>query len=342
MTQHLLPTLLALCLSTPSIAQNLVGAEAALANEAATAKTEEEKLAMQAKAMAHLKAMLSVKKKNAVVKQVSPYEQLVKLAFKGKGTNGINSYQDAAVQFCKQARDDNSAEAQFALGWMYANGKGFSKDENIAAFFYHKAATQDHFRAKKSLIDFTGDASLAKTPECMLPDAPEPMLASNELAPAGSNGKAFYKKGPIFKIVERLAPQYHIETDLAMAFIKVESNFNPKATSPKNAQGLMQLIPATARRFHVKNPYNPEDNIKGGLAYLRWLMAYFEGDVRLVAAAYNAGEGAVDKYKGVPPYPETKKYVTKIYNLYQKSFHPFQSDVPNARTSRIIRLSSNP
>ena len=387
--QYFLPVFLAICLSTPSVAQDLIGSakspenkvlatelpqqssidtthqlgsntasaqqrptadtvkvvtntEAPLANESVNIQTKEEKLKMQAKAMAHLKAMLSVKKKKQVIVKISPYEQLVKLAFKGKGANGVNSYQDAAVLFCKQARDDNNAEAQFALGWMHANGKGFSKDEHTAAFFYHKAAEQGHYRAKNSLIDFKGDAALVQTPECMLPDAPpEPIVAKSELAPAGSNGNAFYVRGPIFDIVERLAPQYHIETDLAMAFIKVESNFNPKATSPKNAQGLMQLIPATAKRFHVKNPYNPEDNIKGGLAYLQWLMAYFEGDVRLVAAAYNAGEGAVNKYKGIPPYRETRNYVRKIYKLYRKSYHPFREDLLIGKRSEIIRVSSN-
>ena len=71
-------------------------------------------------------------------------------------------------------------------------------------------------------------------------------------------------------------------------------------------------------------------------------MAYFEGDVRLVAAAYNAGEGAVNKYKGVPPYSETKKYVTKIYNLYRKSYHPFKQDMLIGERSDIIQVSSNP
>lgn len=328
----LLISLLA-CFSITSFAQN-------------SQISAKEKLALQEKARAHLDTMLAVKKaKNNTAKNVTPYEQLVKLAFKGKGANGINSYEEAGIQFCQQARDDNNAEALYALGWMHANGKGFSKDVNIADFFYQKAAAQNSYRAQKALIDSKGNEALAQTPECMLPDEPKTLVIEiaqdTELAPAGSNGNAFYKRGPIFRIVERLAPQYHIEVDLAMAFIKTESNFNPKATSPKNAQGLMQLIPATARRFNVKNPYNPEDNIKGGLAYLRWLMTYFEGDVRLVAAAYNAGEGAVNKYKGVPPYRETKKYVTKIYNLYQKSFHPFKHDVPNARTSSILRVSSN-
>jgi len=207
---------------------------------------------------------------------------------------------------------------------------------------YNKAAVQGHYRAKKALIDFHGNESLAQMPQCMLPDEPaEPLRAEFELAPAGSNGNDFYEKGPIFNIVDRLAPQYHIETDLAMAFIKVESNFNPRATSPKNAQGLMQLIPATARRFGVRDSYDPEQNIKGGLAYLQWLMAYYEGDVRLVAAAYNAGEGAVDRYKGVPPYRETKNYVHKIYKLYRKSYHPFKQDLLVGERSRIIQASYN-
>jgi soluble lytic murein transglycosylase-like protein len=306
--------------------------------------TAAEQLALQQKAQAHLEAMLSKKDGTTEVKKLSPYEILVKLAFnKGKAVNGLKNYEDAGIAFCKQARDDNDADAQFALGWMFANGKGFSKDQNVAALFYHKAAAQNHYRAKKSLVDFKGNEALAQTPACMQPDEPdEPLLAEYTLAPAGSNGHAFYERGPIFEIVNILAPQYHVETDLAMAFIKVESNFNPNATSPKNAQGLMQLIPATAKRFNVKKPYDPEDNIRGGLSYLRWLLAYYEGDVRLVAAAYNAGEHAVDRYKGIPPYPETRRYVTKIYNLYRKSFHPYRDDVLIGQKSDIIRLSRNP
>lgn len=298
------------------------------------------------KALAHLRALLEKKEAVRTIKKLSPYEQLVKLAFKGKGENGINSYEDAAKQFCQQARDDSDAEAQYALGWMYANGRGFEKDVHTARWFYEMAAQQGNFRARKALAEATGDASLAKTPACMQPDKPaEPLLATfpqPELAPAGSNGNEFYKRGPIFNIVDSLAPQYHLETDLVMAFIKVESNFNPRATSPKNARGLMQLIPATARRFGVKDVYDPLQNIKGGMAYLQWLMAYFEGDVRLVAAAYNAGENAVDRYKGVPPYKETRRYVNKIYKLYRKSYHPFKEDLLVGKRSDVIRVSSHP
>lgn len=269
----------------------------------------------------------------------NPYEQLVKLAFKGKGSNGVKSYQDAAKLYCKKARDDNNANAQFALGWMYANGRGFTKDKNIAVFFFDKAATQGHAPAKKWLAKTAGNASLATPPQCMLPNTPTVSMVGTQ---ADSNKASFYPKGPIYDIVSILAPRYDIEPDLVMAFIKVESNFNHKATSPKNAQGLMQLIPATSKRFNVKNPYDPEDNINGGLAYLQWLLAYYEGDIRLVAAAYNAGEGAVDRYKGIPPYPETRQYVRKIYRLYKKSYHPYRQDLLVGKRSGVIQVSSNP
>ena len=114
-----------------------------------------------------------------------------------------------------------------------------------------------------------------------------------------------------------MAPQYQVEPQLALAIIAAESNFNTQALSPKNAQGLMQLIPETSERFNVKNPYDPAQNLRGGLTYLRWLLAYFEGDVALVAAAYNAGIGTVSRYGGVPPYAETQEYVSKVTALYE-------------------------
>ncbi len=112
-----------------------------------------------------------------------------------------------------------------------------------------------------------------------------------------------------------------------LALIAVESNFDANAVSPKNAQGLMQLIPATAQRFGVKNAKNPLENLKGGLAYLRWLMAYFKGEVRLVLAAYNAGEETVERYRGIPPYAETRNYVKQITSVYKKASHPYVAEV---------------
>jgi len=257
----------------------------------------------------------------------NPYSQLVNLAFKGKGVNGVRNYAEAAAQYCKAARDSNDANAQFALGWMYVNGRGVEKNENVAALFFTKAAEQGHESAKNWLASSKGNALQADLPKCMLPNPPTITAQNNYTNNQTESVSApFYSKGPIYKLVNKIAPRFKIETDLAMAFIAVESGFNPKATSPKNARGLMQLIPETAARFNVKNSYDPEDNIKGGLAYLQWLLTYFEGDVKLVAAAYNSGENAVEKYKGVPPYPETQKYVRKIASLYKKPFHPYREN----------------
>lgn len=345
---RLLPAFLAISLHTPSYAQEPLAtahpSEASNTSENSVEDIDLEKAKAELAAMEHLKAALSTetKKETVAEEEKNPYELLVKLAFKGKGPNGVDSYKEAATLYCKKAKEQNDANAEFALGWMYANGRGLEKDENIAALFFSKAAEQGHSTAKKWLADIKGNANSATVPACFLPDPPPQVATNIELAAPANNSEVFYEKGPIFEIVNRLAPEYDIETDFAMAFIKVESNFNPNATSPKNAQGLMQLIPATSKRFHVKNPYNPEENIKGGLAYLRWLLAYFEGDVRLVSAAYNAGENAVDKYKGVPPYPETRRYVSKIYTLYRKSFHPFRHDLLVGEKSGIIQVSSNP
>ena len=131
----------------------------------------------------------------------------------------------------------------------------------------------------------------------------------------------------IMQIVYRLAPQYGIQPGLAFAIIRAESNFNVHAVSPKNAQGLMQLIPDTAARFAVRKPFDAEQNIRGGLAYLRWLLSYFRGQVPLAVAAYNAGEGAVDRHGGIPPYAETRDYVRRIQAVYALTEHPFDPDL---------------
>ena len=140
-------------------------------------------------------------------------------------------------------------------------------------------------------------------------------------------------------LVEYWAPQYSVDPELVMALIAVESKFDTTALSPKNAQGLMQLIPATAARFGVKNAFNALDNLKGGLAYLRWLMAYFKGDVALVLAAYNAGEEAVERYRGIPPYRETRDYVRQITSVYRKPSHPYLAEIvtPSSVINRIKR-----
>jgi hypothetical protein len=108
------------------------------------------------------------------------------------------------------------------------------------------------------------------------------------------------------------AAQFGVEEAIVRAIIHAESSYNPGALSRVGAQGLMQLMPATARRFGVSNAFDPAQNIRGGVQYLGWLLKRFNGDLKLAAAGYNAGEGAVDKYKGVPPYAETERYVQRV------------------------------
>ena len=116
-------------------------------------------------------------------------------------------------------------------------------------------------------------------------------------------------------LIKEMAAIYKLEPALVKAIVHAESAFNPKALSNKGARGLMQLIPATARRFGVRNSYSPIDNVVGGVRYLRWLFERFEGNIQHVIAGYNAGEGAVDRYRGIPPYSETRNYVRRVMKL---------------------------
>lgn len=119
--------------------------------------------------------------------------------------------------------------------------------------------------------------------------------------------------------IEQVAYQHALPVQLLHSVIRVESNYNPWAISPKGAQGLMQLIPATARRFGVSNAFNPMQNLEGGARYLRYLLDLYKGDYKLALAAYNAGEGAVARYGGVPPYAETWNYLVQVRRRLEES-----------------------
>jgi len=232
----------------------------------------------------------------------------------------------AAALYCRAARL-GAPEAQYALGWMYANGRGVVHDDGVAWRLFGLAAEQGHAAGARmqALLPATPGAAL---PACM---APDPALELDLALPIPD-----YPATPQLRaLVDRLAPEYEIEPALALAIIAVESGFNRTAVSPKDARGLMQLIPATASRFCVLDAFNPEQNLRGGLAYLRWLLARYSGDVALATAAYNAGEQAVDQYGGVPPYDETRAYVRRIGQLYGKSSHPYAAAAPQRCAHQI-------
>jgi soluble lytic murein transglycosylase-like protein len=128
-------------------------------------------------------------------------------------------------------------------------------------------------------------------------------------APAGSD---------ITALATAAARRHGLDPALVLAVVKVESAFRPQAVSPKGAQGLMQLMPPTARDLGVEDAFDPEQNLDGGARYLRQLLIRYKGDVKRALAAYNAGPGAVDRHKGIPPYRETRQYVRRVLDQYKK------------------------
>jgi len=131
-----------------------------------------------------------------------------------------------------------------------------------------------------------------------------------------------------------------VDPRLIHAVIQQESRYKPDATSGAGAKGLMQLMPDTAKRFHCTDLKDQQCNVEAGTKYLAWLLKRFNGDVSLALAGYNAGEGAVDKYKGIPPYQETENYVKKIVANYGKTYHPIVSPEDAKVAFRLTRETS--
>jgi soluble lytic murein transglycosylase-like protein len=210
---------------------------------------------------------------------------------------------------------------------LFAFGRGVPESQALAASLFSLAALQGHAQAQDMLDTIRMTSQVL--PQCVMEAVAPPhgtRPADRDAMVAGIDKHLDGLPANRRWIVDLVGTQARwnaVDPRLILSIIAAESNFQTAATSPKSAMGLMQLIPATAERFNVLNAYNASQNIRAGLSYVRWLLSYYQGDVKLALAAYNAGEGNVDKYKGVPPFKETRLYVQKVLALYGHSTHPF-------------------
>jgi soluble lytic murein transglycosylase-like protein len=236
------------------------------------------------------------------------------LAQPAEAPSGVETDPSTLAALCRRARLGD-ADSQYQLAWYFTHARGTDRRDDWAHYLFFAAASKNHEDARKMLHTLTWPQ--AQVPDCVR-HAP---------LPSAQPVTALRAPPHIERLVHQLAPQFQVHPRLALSIIAVESNFDSAALSAKSAMGLMQLIPATARRFGVRNAFDPQQNIRGGLAYLRWLLAYYQGDVRLVAAAYNAGEGAVDRYRGVPPFGETQEYVKRVVARFGSAPHAYDARV---------------
>jgi len=260
--------------------------------------------------------------------------------------------------YCRAAAAGHG-DAMQRLGWMYLNGRGVARHEGMAGTMFRWAAELGNERA--SALAAAHPVASESAPPCLSAagistlsalkarveaaraaarpaPAPVPVATLASIASPGATAQTLETLSPdrrrLVEAVEREARAALMDPRLVLAVIRAESNFDPMARSPRNALGLMQLIPETAQRFKVRDPFDPLENVRGGIAYLRWLLAYYRGDVQLALAAYNAGEGTVDKYRGVPPYAETIGYLQRIRAFYPLERHPFDLEVLGATPFR--------
>jgi len=146
----------------------------------------------------------------------------------------------------------------------------------------------------------------------------ETVVAPRVVTPSLPTAEPLVPPAGIEQAVEQIAAQHSLSPALIHSVIKVESNYDPHAVSPKGALGLMQLIPSTARRFGVTDVFNPVENIQGGARYLKYLLNLFGGSYSRALAAYNAGEAAVARYRGVPPFSETQNYLVRVLQQWER------------------------
>lgn len=220
---------------------------------------------------------------------------------------GVGKNLALAIRLYCDAATMGSPEGFFRVGRLLATAPQAQRDQRLANAYLALAASLGSHEAVKYYDPAAGNAELGN--ECAAPAAGSEIMAFNVDAYLARQSP---RQREIASLIRKVAPRYKVDARLALAIGMAESNLNAKAVSPKNAQGVMQLIPATQARFGVTRPFDAEQNIKGAMAYLSWLEKRFAGDWQLIAAAYNAGEGSVDRYGGVPPYAETRQYVRRV------------------------------
>ncbi len=252
--------------------------------------------------------------------------------------------------YCEAARG-GYPDALVRMGWMFAEGNGVEKNLDAAATLFKRAARfgsgvgnelAERFRGTgRELLPVCLKGTLVErgTAERPATAAELSAMAPRIGSPLAMNPLVGAERSKFVSMVLAEARAYKLDPRLVLAVMATESGFDPNAKSPKNALGLMQLIPDTAARFNVKDILDPVENIRGGMAYLRWLLAYYRGDVTLTLAAYNAGEGAVDKHNGVPPFTETVAYVQRIRALYPFDRHPYDATVSNVYSRASVPAS---
>jgi len=224
--------------------------------------------------------------------------------------DGVSGGLYRAVTLYCAAAEKGDPLAAYRLGRVYASGgAGLRRDDALAAAWFRRSAAKGAPYAK-GMLEILGSVRQVEA-VCRLPRGGDPARLARLSAVSPEERRA------VETTVSAMAPQFGLDPQLVLAVIAAESAFDKSAVSPKGAQGLMQLMPQTASRFGVTNAFDPEQNLRGGMTYLAWLLDQFPGKLEHALAAYNAGEKAVEQYRGIPPYQETQDYVRRIRSVYR-------------------------
>jgi soluble lytic murein transglycosylase-like protein len=207
------------------------------------------------------------------------------------------------------------------------------KRSSRASASVHRSKKEDRWNSSSRDVRHAADVTADLRSQAQMPSGPEDREpVRGRLAGSGSVDHA----------ITRAASRHKVDADLVRAIVKVESNFNPHALSRKGAMGLMQLMPGTAKLLNVENPFNPEENVDAGVRHLKRLLANYNGNVKLSLAAYNAGQGAVERFNGIPHFAETQNYVRQITGLWSRTVPAFAGPVGRSEIARPVLTPINP